>query len=395
VETQNPIDSCLGEKKMKKILMFSLCLVLLFGMTMAAAPAAQEKESADVDQEKKTSTIKELTIRNSGFRSRSTIVIRYRDEDKSIVEVIENGKKLPASEYSQYDSVMRKILELPQIDRLLPDIDRVKRRAESPRISEESKIREMMALRRRLEGLESDIARRYRDLNEMQLMTELNRMSAKISESRELSQEEKIAQLKEVLEKIEAMESAKKEEERRRRLIETSMLNASRRLMAEINKSDEMSKEEKIKEIQELLLRSRAIERMSEKRRRGNMVEFEAANTIRKMLRDIARNKELSDQERKKEFENVLEEAQKMQLEAMRPMIGIEKFKFELNQLLKDEGLFPEGKAKFVLRLRDCTIDGKKMPKEIHEKILRLCEETVGKKFDSDTQIILHLNEDN
>lgn len=59
----------------------------------------------------------------------------------------------------------------------------------------ESKIREMMALRIRLEGLESDVARRYRDLNELQLMNTLNRLSEKISESSDLSHEEKIKEL--------------------------------------------------------------------------------------------------------------------------------------------------------------------------------------------------------
>ena len=64
------------------------------------------------------------------------------------------------------------------------------------------------ALVARLEGLESDVARRYRDINELQLMNQLNNLSEKISESSDLSQEEKIQQLKDVLEKIQAMELA-------------------------------------------------------------------------------------------------------------------------------------------------------------------------------------------
>ena len=77
----------------------------------------------------------------------------------------------------------------------------------------------------------------------------------------------------------------------------------------------------------------------------------------------------------------------------MRRMIGIEKFKFELHQLLKKEGLLPEGEAKFVLKSKECTIDGKKLPDEIHERILQLSEESIGKTFDRDTKIILQLNE--
>ena len=51
------------------------------------------------------------------------------------------------------------------------------------------------------------------------------------------------------------------------------------------------------------------------------MVEFEAAKTMRKMLQEISENQVLSDQERRKEFQHVLEEAQKMKLESMRQLI--------------------------------------------------------------------------
>jgi hypothetical protein len=123
------------------------------------------------------------------------------------------------------------------------------------------------------------------------------------------------------------------------------------------------------------------------------VVEFEAANMIRKMLQDVAEDKKLSDQEKQKEFQRVLEEAQKMKFESANRLIGIEKFKFDLNQLLKNEGLYPEGQSKFVLKLKECSIDGKKLPDEVHQKILKLSEESLGKKFDRDTKIILQLNE--
>jgi hypothetical protein len=393
MEAENPMDE-IKEKTMKTMLKLCLCSVLICGLVISTDAASQEREASGMDQETQKTTIKELSIRNSGFRSRSTIVIRYRDEDKKIVEVIENGKKLPPSEFSRYESIIREVLEIPQIDRLLPEIDRAKRRAESPRISEESKIREMLTLRRRMEGLESDVARRYRDLNEFQLMNQLNRLTEKISESSDLSQEEKIQQLKDVLEKIHAMELAKNEGDRRRRLAEIGTAKAARRLIAEINKSEEMSQDEKIKELKLLLQRTREMEVLREEGRRRNLIEFEAANTMRKMLQEVAKNKDLSDQEREKEFQRVLKEAQKMKLENVRRMIGIEKFKFELHQLLKKEGLLPEGKAEFVLKSKECTIDGKKLPDEIHEKILQLSEESIGKTFDRDTKIVLQLNED-
>lgn len=373
--------------------MFFLCGLLIGGSITAGTAIAQEKGTQDETREVQKTTIKELTIRNSGFRSRASVIIRYRDEDKSIVEVIENGKKLPASEFPRYEEVMRKILELPQIDRLLPEIDRVSRRAESPRISEESKIRDMMEIRRRLERMDSDVARRYREINEVQLMNQLNTLTEKISESDKLSQEEKIRELKALIEKIHTMESARQTIDRRRRLTELGTINASRRLLEEINKSNDMSREEKIKEIQELLNRSREMDLIREKGRGRNLVEFEAANTMREILREISKSKDMSDEKKAQEFKRVLEEAQKMKSENMRRMIGIEKFRFELEQLLKKEGLLPEGKAEFILRSDKCLINGKKLPDEIHKKILQISKDSLGRGFERGTKIVLQLNE--
>ena len=39
-------------------------------------------------------------------------------------------------------------------------------------------------------------------------------------------------------------------------------------------------------------------------------------------------------------------------------------------------------------------IDGKKVPDEVHKRILQLSEESLGKAFDRNTKIILQLNED-
>jgi hypothetical protein len=218
-------------------------------------------------------------------------------------------------------------------------------------------------------------------------------MSEKISESEELSEEEKIQQLKEVLEKIQALEVTKKEQKRRRRLADIEAANVASRLIAEINKS-KMSHEEKIAEIQELLQRSRAMESSREERRSRNLVELKAAETIRKMLREIAESEELSDKERAMEFERTLQEARKLKLASMERMIGIEKFKLDLHLFLKKEGFLPEGKAEFILRSNECLIDGKKLPAEIHTRILELSEQSLGKKFDSNTKIVLQLNQE-
>ncbi len=382
------------EIKMKGIFKLSLCAVLVCGLVISTASASQERETPKVNQDDHSSEIKELTIKNSGFRSRSTIVIRYRDEDKKIVEVIENGKKLPPEEFVRYESVIWEVLELNQIDRLLPEIERTRRRVESARVSEESKIHDMLVLRRKLEELESEEARRYRDLYEFLIMEELNIQAEKISDSSELSHEEKIAQLKAVIEKIKALEK-EKEEHRRTRLAaaEFHAINAARRLLLEIGKSSSISREEKIEELKEILQHMRDMGLGGGERHR-ELIEIDIANALRKMLQDVVKSKELTDQEKEKEFAKILQETRDMKLKTAKRIINIEKFNFDLHRFLKKEGLLPEGEAEFVLKLNECTIDGKKLPKEIHQKILQLCEESLGKKFTRKTKVILGLNEE-
>jgi len=381
------------EKKMKKIVWLGLSALLIFGLGVAHLDAGQDQVKSDAVVEEGSPEIKELTIRNSGFRSRSTVVIRYREDDKVIIDVIENGKKLPPEEFARYESIIREVLEIPQIDRLLPEIERAKRRAESQRISEESKIREMLELRRRMEGMESDAARRYREINELLLMEELNSLTEKIGESSHLSQEEKIAQLKDVLAKIKDLELEKSENLRRSRLVEFGATNAARRLIAEIERSSAISREEKIREISEILEHMHDLERGEEERHR-DLVEHEAAVALRKMMSETAHREDLTDLEKEEELEKLMREAQDMRLEHNIHMIGIEKFNFDLHKLLKKEGLLPKDKAEFVLKRNAATIDGKKLPKEVHDRIMQLCAESIGLEFGKDTKIVLQLNED-
>jgi len=176
-----------------------------------------------------------------------------------------------------------------------------------------------------------------------------------------------------------------------RGLVESRAAIAERRLIEEIKKSSGLSKEEKIKEIQSLVEKTRNSELETERRRMA-LVEIEAEQAIRKMLEDIAKDKELSDLEKEKEFNSLIQEIKKINSENIRRMVGIQKFEFELSRFLKQKGLFPEGKAEFILKSKVSSIDGKQLPKEIHQEIMKLCEECIGKKFTSTTQIVLQLN---
>jgi len=72
--------------------------------------------------------------------------------------------------------------------------------------------------------------------------------------------------------------------------------------------------------------------------------------------------------------------------------LGLEQLKLDLYKLLKEKGLFPEGKAEFVLKKNECTIDGKQISKDTHQEILELCKTTIGMTFKNDSQIVLQLN---
>lgn len=367
-------------------------LLMFIGMT-ALPLAAQEKEAREAVTGERKAELKELTIKNSGFRSRSTVVIRYRDEDKSIVEVIENGKKLPPSAFPRYESVMQKVLELPEIDRLIPEIERAYRMAESRRVSEERVYQEMMNLRSRLDRMNSQVARHYREMTDLQALASMNRRAQEISESMELSQEEKIQELKELIER--SVELAAREEDmaRRTRLPQFAATEAARKLIEEIERANQMSQSEKLREIRELLQKTQDMRLAREDARRGGVVEFQAAETLSRMIREISEKEELSAREKSLRMQALLEEARKMNLASGNLMIGVEKFKYDLHRLLETEGLLPEGQAEFVLRKNSSTIDGEKLPREIHERLKRMCEESMGKTFEGDTKIVMRLNE--
>ncbi|MFC2168204.1 hypothetical protein ACFLRW_04395 [Acidobacteriota bacterium] len=378
---------------MKKTVKLGLSVILICGLMFSTTAAQEIQEIQEATQEKESSEIKELTIRNSGFRSRSTIVIKYTDKNKQIVSVTENGKELPPSEFPRYESVMRTVLELPQIDTLLPEIDRMWRKAESARFSEETKLQEITALRQRLSGLESDVARRYQEMTELQLIENLNLLTEKISESKDLSQKEKIEQLEDVIKRMQALNLEKNMEPLRRGLLASRAAIAERKLIEEINKSTDLSKQEKIKEIRSIIQRMQK-EDLETERRRIDLVELEARQAIGRMLAEITKDKVLSDIEKEKEFYNLIQEVEKINSESFENMLGLEKFEFELYQLLKRRGFFPIEKAEFVLKSSSCTIAGKKLPKEMHQEILQLCEESIGRKFNAKTKIVLQLNED-
>lgn len=374
-------------------------MLLVVGWVTARASTAQEQETREVVKEAQKlkegqkTAIKELTIRNSGFRSRSTVIIRYRDEDKAIVEVIENGKSLPVSEFPRYEPVMRKVLELPEMNRLIPEIDRAYRLAESYRVPEERVFEEMMGLSRRLERMNSEVAHRYREQTELQAVASINRMAEQISESEGLSPTEKIQELKALVTKTAELAAQEEIDSRRTRFSRFAANEAARKLIEEIELTDQLSQEEKLQEIRALLRQTREMNFAAQNERREGLVEFKAAETLSRMLHEISEREDLSEQEKELQMQELINESRRMNLASGDLMIGVEKFKYDLHRFLEKEGLLPEGKAEFVLKKNSSTIDGNKLPGKIHETLKRMCVETIGKTFEGDTKIVLQLNE--
>jgi hypothetical protein len=148
-----------------------------------------------------------------------------------------------------------------------------------------------------------------------------------------------------------------------------AMASLSRRA-EEISEWQEFSNQEKIRRLKELLEEAAAMEIREEERPRAVMFSRFAANEAARKL---------------------IEESKKMNLERDL-MVRVGKFKFNLKRLLEAEGLMPKAEAEFGLGKNPTTIDGKKLPQAVHERIKQMCRETIGKKFDSDTKIVLQLN---
>lgn len=403
---------------MKKLIHISIWTLVILGILIPFMSAAEKGDESITMQEKEWAEIKELTIRNSGFRSRSRVVIRYQDKDKKIVEVIENGKSLPPTEFSRYEAVMHKVLEIPQIDKLLPEIERTYRRAESPRISEETKLREINAMWRKLEAMDSDVAQRYRDLTERRLLGSINRRSQEISESETLSQEEKVAQLKALFKQVNEIRDEERiarvnsqlQESRQRdlrmqesrlresqqlrdlKLKEMETINVSRRLIEELAKNKDMSAQEKVRELKDLVGQGGELSLLREANLRRNLIDIEVSKVIRKMIEEIIINKQLTEEAKSVQIKSILNEMEDLKSATLQRTLGLEEFKLELYKLLKEKDLYPEGKAEFVLKRNECTIGGKKISREVHKEILELCQTTIGMTFNNDSQIVLQLN---
>ena len=85
-----------------------------------------------LQQNQDKSEIKEIKILHSGFLSKDTLIIRYRASDNEIVEVIDEGKKVPSSRFSKYEPMIRDVLELRKMRELLPEIDEISKELDSP-----------------------------------------------------------------------------------------------------------------------------------------------------------------------------------------------------------------------------------------------------------------------
>ena len=388
---------------MLKIAKYSICILIILAFMVSTLTAYgylaawnpyQDNQEKIEKEEKEASEIKELRIKNSGFRSHSSIVIRYRDKDKKIVAVFENGKELPASEFGRYESVVHEVLEIPRINKLLPEMDEMWRELESSEFPDAKKRELTRELMRDLQAMKSERALRYQEQAAAQFLDGYYRAIEKLSRSKDMAQPEKIKELRLAFQSLlEAGKFRDQNKERSAALAEYQAAEAARRLMSEINKSSEISQEEKFRELKEVFKQMQHMEQgRTQDRRRSEIAAIELYNAVKQRWEEIEQDQKLSDKEKRQQYEHLLQEFNDVKSDSLHRMMGIEKFKLDLNQLLEKEGRLPTGEAEFVLRKGECTINGKKLPKDLHEKIMQLCQESIGKNFTKDTKIILQLN---
>lgn|GEM_PF-6935184 len=325
---------------------------------------AQEIESA-ISQEKQQSDISELKILHSGFLSRDTLVIRYHTIDKKIVEVIDKGKKVSSTEFKKYESKMRDILELRQLNELLPAIEEVDKMMESPLISNSEKLEELENLHQHLEHMGSDLAEKYREIAEVHRASVLDDYIQEIVDSPEMSDSLKLGELKDLLDQSIRFDTSQPELMGRR-----------------------------ARETEQTIRRSFPIRRFDEPprdRRRFTFNDIHIFKLIDEILDAIVDASHLSESEKMAEMERIIDQVKDIEADDIRRNIAVKQFEWEVHKMLEVHGLLSEGESEFRLTIKQTKINGKKVPKDLHDEVLAIYEKYFGEPYGKGLTIVLGL----
>jgi len=129
---------------------------------------AQESQ-VDSISKNTDSEIKELKIKSSGFFSDDILIIKYRNSDKEIVDVIDNGESLPPEKFKKYEPKLYEVLEHEKMREILPDIEELNEKVKSSDIPDSIKIKEFRVTLKKLDKLQSELAETHKGILKMQL----------------------------------------------------------------------------------------------------------------------------------------------------------------------------------------------------------------------------------
>ncbi|MCP4725541.1 MAG: hypothetical protein GY863_10915, partial [bacterium] len=186
---------------MKKYLNSALVLFLICGFFGNSFAFQREKPEKRQDK----SPLKTVKILHSGFMARDTLVIKYRESDKKIIEIKENGEIVPEERFGEFESKFFRALELDQIAELTPLVEDLKYDVLDVKLYEQNKIAKIKLLMDKVIVMESDISTELKDQLLQSITVYLDRLADKTQRSTELTTEEKIARINETLYELEEL----------------------------------------------------------------------------------------------------------------------------------------------------------------------------------------------
>lgn len=133
------------------------CAILVLAI-LGVMNLNSQSMNAKVEQERSGSGIREITIKHSGFLSKKELVIRYRESDLQIVEVIDNGEKMPSEEFYRYESMLQEVVDHDIMVELAPKFERIEERLDSEGIPDSIKVEELEAMLTEIDSLYPDLS---------------------------------------------------------------------------------------------------------------------------------------------------------------------------------------------------------------------------------------------
>lgn len=145
--------------KMRIVVLLPI-LILFMAQNLRAGDTREIKPGEGND------SVKVAILKDTGFFKKNETRISYRASDGEILKIVKNGKELPPSRYSEFADEIVMIREINLIDRMKPEIDRVRTMLKDTTIDREVRVAATDSLFRKLAGFRSSIGKSYIDILE-------------------------------------------------------------------------------------------------------------------------------------------------------------------------------------------------------------------------------------